>query len=173
MAGRGLTSHTISHAYHVDCTGQWEARRPGVHKPVVSGGEKKVNYTTVVEGYVYCHDCPSAGGKWIKSLSGALVSVLCKDKAGVVKSYGAAKTDNVGFYQIKLPEHNPLVLGTHLCKAHLVVSSDDSCNVITNAGNGKSGADLILRKEYLGEIFFKVAPLACTPYYCDHRGVKY
>ncbi|KAJ7559781.1 hypothetical protein O6H91_04G100900 [Diphasiastrum complanatum] len=128
---------------------------------------------TVVGGYVYCHDCAHNGSRWIKSLPSALVSVLCKDKkTHNVTSYGAARTNAKGYYQVKLPHHNPLRQGIANCKVHLLVSTDEKCNVVTNTGNGKVGANLLLRKAYYNELFFRAAPMAFTPYYCDHRGPK-
>ncbi|KAJ7300155.1 hypothetical protein O6H91_11G013300 [Diphasiastrum complanatum] len=135
---------------------------------------KQRSLSTVVEGYVYCHECAHNDSRWIKSIPDALVSVMCRDRqTGHVTSYGDAKTNAKGFYQIKLPDHNPLVHGTGNCKARLLVSTDDSCNLIANTGNGKLGADLILRKVYYDEVFFKAAPFAFMPYYCHSRDPRF
>ncbi|XP_024526162.1 uncharacterized protein LOC9642983 [Selaginella moellendorffii] len=119
---------------------------------------------SVVEGIVYCQDCQ---GHWTKKISDALVSVVCKDKAGLITAYAMDNSDDSGYFQIKVPNYDCLHQENTTCVAQLVTTSDETCNKMTNEGDGAQGAKLRPFTSYYNEMFFRVGPFAFTPYTCN------
>ncbi|KAL9290857.1 hypothetical protein AtEden1_Chr3g0166271 [Arabidopsis thaliana] len=128
-----------------------------------------------VAGKVMCQDCSLNYDEWINGsepIKGAVVSITCMDERRRVSYYGSDLTDERGQFDLmvnKVLSHGK-VLKPQLCNVRLVSSSDLSCNIPTNFGNGQTGVKLVrpftvfrdLVKYVVGP-FYYTTPMCETP----------
>lgn len=101
--------------------------------------------------------------------SGCKVSITCMDERSRVIYYGSDITDELGQYDLVINKHiNGKELKSKLCTVRLVSSPDQTCNVLTNFGGGRSGVKLNSPSSvYRDLIKHTLAPFYYTSPLCD------
>ena len=131
-----------------------------------------------VEGMVYCQSCDKFGS-WslagAEAIAGAKISVICKNHRQQVSFYKVFQTDSYGHFYgelkgLKMTPHfldHPL----HACRAKLVSSPREDCNLFSNINNALDGASLRYEEKRLKwknyeAVVYAAGPLAFRPDHC-------
>ncbi|GAB2227024.1 hypothetical protein Droror1_Dr00008823 [Drosera rotundifolia] len=100
-----------------------------------------------VGGKVLCQDCTKSWKDWVngaKPIKGAKASVTCLDDRKRVSYYNSDETDAAGEFNIIInKDAYGKTLKPENCLVRLVSSTDPTCKVATNFGNGKTGVKLV------------------------------
>ncbi|GAB4827626.1 hypothetical protein Ancab_034510 [Ancistrocladus abbreviatus] len=136
----------------------------------------------VVEGIVYCQSC-NYSGTWSLNeavpISGAKISVICRNYRGRVSYYNVFTTSSSGgYFYANLKgygmKHPLLDHPLQSCAVKLVSSPLDSCNVFSNINYGINGAALryenkrVIRSSYEA-VIYAAGPLAFKPDNCPPK----
>ncbi|CAH2074007.1 unnamed protein product [Thlaspi arvense] len=131
-----------------------------------------------VEGMVYCQSCDKFGS-WslagAEAIAGAKISIICKNHKQQVSFYKVFHTDSYGHFYgelkgLKMTPHfldHPL----HACRAKLVSSPREDCNLFSNINNALDGASLRYEEKRLKwtnyeAVVYAAGPLAFRPDHC-------
>lgn len=131
-----------------------------------------------VEGMVYCQSCDKYGS-WslagAEAIPGAKISIICKNHKQQVSFYKVFKTDAYGhFYgELKGFKTTPHFLDhpLHACRAKLVSSPREDCNLFSNINNALDGASLRYEEKKIKwtsyeAVVYAAGPLAFRPDHC-------
>ncbi|CAN8259889.1 unnamed protein product [Cochlearia groenlandica] len=119
-----------------------------------------------VTGKVMCQDCTLNYKEWINGsepIKGVVVSITCMDERSRVRYYGSDKTNERGQFDLIVNKvlYGGKDLKPRLCTVRLVSSSDRSCDVPTNYGNGQTGVKLV--RPYM--VFKDLVKFVVGPFY--------
>ncbi|GAB4831970.1 hypothetical protein Ancab_005987 [Ancistrocladus abbreviatus] len=132
----------------------------------------------VVEGIVYCQSC-NYTGTWSFNeavpISGAKISVICRNYRERVSYYNVFTTADGGYFYANLKgyemKHPLLDHPLQSCVVKLVSSPLDNCNAFSNVNYGINGAGLryetkrLIRDNYEA-VIYAAGPLAFKPDNC-------
>ncbi|KGN50679.1 non-classical arabinogalactan protein 30 [Cucumis sativus] len=123
-----------------------------------------------IEGLVYCQNCKKIG-TWslteAKPISGAKISVICKNHNDQVKFYKVYQTNKDGYFYAELVgyqmNHPVLDHPLQACKVKPVSSPLSDCNLLTNLNYGLTGAPLRFEKKFVVGTNYRAAVYAAGP----------
>lgn len=126
--------------------------------------------SVAVEGVVYCQNCQKIG-TWsltgAKPISGAKVSVICKNHNNQVNFYKVYETNKDGYFYAELVgykmNHPVLDHPLQACKVKPVYSPLSDCNLLTNLNDGLVGAPLRYEKKLIVGPNYRAAVFAAGP----------
>ncbi|KAI5078882.1 hypothetical protein GOP47_0006553 [Adiantum capillus-veneris] len=129
--------------------------KPGRRRPKISA-----------VGFVYCDECTHGLrlNATLPPLPDVEVRVTCRDLYGSVTLSAVGFTNEQGAFSIPMDDI-PSILGIAGCKASLVRSLNEHCDVASNVGSGQSGAPLLLKSKSksLKHVLFTTGPFAYHP----------
>ncbi|MCO5570123.1 hypothetical protein L7F22_023839 [Adiantum nelumboides] len=115
-------------------------------------------------GVVYCDECNHGlhHNARVQPLADVEVKVTCHDLYGLVTLNAVGFTNQHGAFSIPMDDLPP-VLGIAGCKARLVRSLQEHCDVVSDVGGGHSGAPLRLMSRALKHVILTAGPFAYHP----------
>ncbi|XP_038893345.1 non-classical arabinogalactan protein 30 [Benincasa hispida] len=126
--------------------------------------------SVAIEGLVYCQSCQKLG-TWslsgAKAISGAKISVICKNHNNQVNFYKVYETNKDGYFYAELVgykmNHPVLDHPLQACKVKPVYSPLSDCNLLTNLNYGLVGAPLRYEKKLVVGPHYRAAVYAAGP----------